>query len=296
MRTGRPARACAAVVTGASSGIGLACALRLDESGFRVFAGVRRVEDDAALRRLGSDRLTPVFLDVTDPASIMSAVRIVTDSTGEIGLSALVNNAGIVVAGSLEFLPVKEIREQFEVNVLGQIAVTQAFLPLLRKGQGRIVNIGSVGGRIAMPFIGPYNASKFAMEAFTDSLRLELRPWNIPVSIIEPTFIDTPIWEKSLARADKILEILPPEAGDLYGPIFARVREIYSRAGKPRTPANEVAKIVVHVLTVRRPKARYVIGKGGMMQTVVFAHLPHRLRDFLIATFLLRGPKGTPPV
>ncbi len=282
----------AAVVTGTSSGIGEACALRLDQSGFRVFAGVRREADGATLRGRASDRLTPILLDVTDAESISSAVRVVTAAVGPAGLAGLVNNAGILVAGPLEFLPVSEIRKQFEVNTIGQIAVTQAFLPLLRHGQGRIVNMGSVGGRLAMPFIGPYNASKFAMEAFTAALRIELRAWNIPVSIIEPGFIATPLWERSLASADAMLETFPHEADQLYGELIAATRESYMKVGKPGIPADAVARTVVEALTAARPKTRYVVGRGTNLQTVLLASLPDRLRDFLISYWLRKTAKG----
>jgi NAD(P)-dependent dehydrogenase (short-subunit alcohol dehydrogenase family) len=278
----------AALVTGTSSGIGLACAVRLAESGFHVFAGVRQERDIRALNGLELERLIPIVLDVTDPTSIAGAVRIVTSTVGQKGLYALINNAGIVVPGSLEFLHLDQIRQQFEVNVFGHIAVTQAFLPLLRLGRGRIVNMGSTGGRIAMPFIGPYNASKFAMEAFTDSLRLELRPWNIPVSIIEPSFVATPLWGKTAARADDIRRNFPQEAELLYGTIFSKVRKAYVNVGNSASSADTVAKLVVHVATVKKPKARYVVGKGAKLQTGVFAHLPQRVRDFLIAGFIKR--------
>src|SRR5258708_33287478 len=180
------------VATGASTGIGEACALRLDRRGFHVFAGVRREVDGGALKQKASGRLTPILLDVTDASSIKSAAAAVAASLDEEGLSGLVNNAGIAIAGPLEFLPIDELRRQFEVNVIGQIAVTQAFLPLLRKGHGRIVNMGSISGRLAFPLLGPYAASKFALRALTTALRMELRPWGIPVSIIEPSGIATP--------------------------------------------------------------------------------------------------------
>src|SRR5712691_5002789 len=189
MATNRQSNPGAVVITGAASGIGEACALHLDKLGFCVFAGVRREVDGAALQGKASERLTPLLLDVTDAASIRFAVEIVATGVVETGLAGLVNNAGITVAGPLEFLPVSELRRQLEVNVIGQVAVTQAFLPLLRRGQGRIVNMGSLAGRIATPFIGPYHASKFAMEALTDSLRMELRRWGMHVSLIEPGFI-----------------------------------------------------------------------------------------------------------
>ena len=184
MGTQRATRTGAVVVTGASSGIGRACALHLAALGLQVFAGVRRAEDGAALQAASSARLTPMLLDVADETSIRAATDTITAAVGEAGLAGLVNNAGIGVAGPLEFLPLAEFRTQLEVNVTGQLAVTQALLPLLRQGRGRIVNMGSIGGRIAAPFVGPYSASKFALEALTDALRMELRPWGLHVAIV----------------------------------------------------------------------------------------------------------------
>ncbi|GBL40485.1 dehydrogenase/reductase SDR family member 9 [Nitrospirota bacterium] len=166
------------VITGASTGIGAACALHLDAMGFQVFAGVRRREDGAALKARGSQRLLPVRLDVTDEVSIAQAAALVKEAVGEEGIAGLVNNAGIAVAGPLEVLPIPELRKQFEVNVIGAVAVTQAFLPLVRIGRGRIVNMGSIAGRATMPFLGPYSMSKFALEAMTTALRLELDTWG----------------------------------------------------------------------------------------------------------------------
>jgi NAD(P)-dependent dehydrogenase (short-subunit alcohol dehydrogenase family) len=277
------------VVTGASSGIGKACALRLAQLGFQVFAGIRQEADRATLQREASTRLTPIFLDVTDAASITSAADTVATAVGGTGLAGIVNNAGIAVAGPLEFLPVSEIRKQLEVSVIGQIAVTQAFLPLLRQGQGRIVNIGSLGGRIAMPFVGPYSAAKFAMEALTDSLRIELRPWHIPVSIVEPGFIATPIWEKSQEVADATFKNLPRQADELYGRVIPAVRETYSHLGKTGTPVEEVAKIIVQALTAARPKTRYMVGRGSTLGIPVLERLPDKLRDFLITWWLMEG-------
>src|SRR5574341_29762 len=174
------------VITGASTGIGEACALYLDELGYRVFAGVRRPSDGETLKAKASARLTPVVMDVTDVASIDRAVETVKQAVGSVGLAGLVNNAGIGVGGPLEVVPLADLRKQFEVNVIGQVAVTQAFLPLLRQGRGRIVNMGSIAGRVVMPFMGPYSASKFALEALTDAMRLEFQPWGIQVSIVEP--------------------------------------------------------------------------------------------------------------
>jgi NAD(P)-dependent dehydrogenase (short-subunit alcohol dehydrogenase family) len=252
------------VVTGASSGIGEACALHLDRLGFSVFAGVRREVDGAALQQKGSNRLIPILLDVTDADAIAAAARVVAATAGAAGLAGLVNNAGIAIAGPLEFLPVAELRRQLEVNVVGPIAVTQAFLPLLRQGKGRIVNIGSIAGRVASPFEGPYCASKFALEALTTSLRKELRPWNIPVVMIEPGIIATPIRRKSLAIVEELERRLPQQAHELYGPALAALRKAAMEKDTCGMPADVVAEAVVHALTAPTPKLRYtIVRKAG---------------------------------
>ena len=269
----------AVVVTGASSGIGEACALRLDGLGFRVFAGVRRQQDSDALRRKASERLAPVMLDVTDPLSVQSASDSVAAATGGVGLAGLVNNAGTAVAAPLEFLPLGELRRQLEVNVVGQIAVTQAFLPLLRQGSGRIVNIGSVSGRIASPLLGAYTASKFAMEGLTDTLRRELSPWGVAVSIVEPGRIATPIWEKSLKVADELLAALPRRALELYGPAIEEVRRGALEAARWGAPPEKVARAVEHALTAKRPRTRYPVGPDARLGALLVRLLPDPVLD-----------------
>jgi len=272
----------AVVVTGASTGIGQACALRLDKIGFQVFAGVRKEADGESLKRQASARLTPVFIDVTEEASIASAADTVAAAVGAAGLAGLVNNAGIVVPGPLEFQPLGDIRQQIDVNFIGQIAVTQAFLPLLRKRRGRIVNIGSIGGRMATPFLGAYAASKFAMEAFTDSLRMELQPWGISVSIVEPGSIATPLWEKGQAAADEIDRKLPQTGHDLYDPAVAAMRRVADKLARSAIPPSAVAKAVAHALTAKRPKTRYLVGRDAKLQAAVAKLVPDRMRDWLI--------------
>ncbi|MEE8346178.1 MAG: SDR family oxidoreductase [Dehalococcoidia bacterium] len=272
----------AVVITGASTGIGEACALRVDQLGFAVFAGVRKEADGESLQQKASDRLTPVFIDVTDHASIASAADIVAGAVGDSGLAGLVNNAGINIPGALEFFPIADLRRQLEVNVIGQIAVTQAFLPLLRKGRGRIINIGSMNGKLAAPFVGPYCASKFAMEALTDSLRVELRPWRISVSMVEPGFIATPIWNKSQATENEIFKGLPQEGHDLYAPALAAMREMFDGATRNATPPGAVAKAVAHALTARTPKTRYVVGRNARRVTALARLVPDRIRDWLV--------------
>ena len=273
----------AVVITGASTGIGKACALQLDGHGFRVFAGVRKDEDAERLRGEGSERLQPVKIDVTDEQSIASAANEVRDAVAERGLAGLVNNAGVALPGPLEFIPIEEFRRQIEVNLVGQVATTQAFLPLLRKGNGRVVNIGSIGGRVALPFVGPYAASKFAMEAVTDSLRRELRPWGIEVSIVEPGGTSTAIWERGTGAARTIQAKLPPQADGLYGPAMERMTKIAAEIDRNGMPPSAVADVVEHALTAAKPKTRYLVGRDAKLRARLAKVLPDRTFDRLIA-------------
>ncbi len=251
--------------------------MRLDAMGYRVLAGVRKLADGEALKKKCSDRLSPVILDVTSEESIGAAVRII----GDIPLAGLVNNAGIVVAGPVELVPIAMWRKQFEVNVIGQVAVTQAFLPMLRAGRGRIVNMGSVAGRSAVPFSGPYCSSKFALEGFTDSLRMELRQLGISVSIVEPGAVKTPIWEKTSASANEYLSAVPAHLLELYRSMLGKLRVAAAEAGKHGIPPEEVVKAVEHALTSPRPKTRYVVGRDAKIRMRLI-QFPDRLVDSLI--------------
>lgn len=277
------------VITGASTGIGEACARHLDRLGYDVFAGVRNTEDGERLKRHSSPRLIPVWLDVTDSASIHLALGLVTDHLKEAGLAGLVNNAGIVVAGPLEALPISQMRRQLDVNVIGQVAVTQAFLPLLRKGRGRIINMGSIAGRATMPLMGPYSASKYALEAITDALRLELQPWGIHVSIIEPGAIATPIWEKSSKEALALEAATRPELAALYAGAVAGVKQAVSKVAERAISPDVVVEAVVHALTAARPKTRYLIGRDAKLRALMVKLLPDRLADRLL-TWVLKLP------
>jgi NAD(P)-dependent dehydrogenase (short-subunit alcohol dehydrogenase family) len=280
------------VITGASTGIGRACAIRLDSLGYRVFAGVRRAEDGDALRSAASSRLTPVHIDVTDRASIAAAADSVRQQLADSGLRGLVNNAGVGIGGPLEFIDLDELRRQFEVNVIGQVAVTQAFLPPLRAAKGRIVNIGSVGGRLASPFIGPYCGSKFAMEAITDALRFELRPWGINVAIVEPGSIATPIWDKGRAMADEIEQGMSAESRALYGQALPAIRRYLEDAEQRAIPPERVADAVQHALTAKRPKTRYLVGTDARLQAMLAAVAPDRVVDAVIARQLKIGKQA----
>jgi NAD(P)-dependent dehydrogenase (short-subunit alcohol dehydrogenase family) len=274
------------VITGASSGIGEACALHLDGLGYRVFAGVRQPADGEALLAKASARLTPVLLDVTDRSSIERAAETVTAAVGAAGLAGLVNNAGIGVGGPLEMVSLADLRKQFEVNVIGQVAVTQALLPLLRQGRGRIVNMGSIAGRAAMPFMGPYAASKFALEALTDAMRMELRPWGIHVSVVEPGPIESRIWDKAKHRADQIDAAWSAQEKSLYRDALAAVRKAMEQASQRAIPARAVAKAVAHALSASRPKTRYLVGFDARLRAVLTAWLPDRVQDWLLARVL----------
>jgi NAD(P)-dependent dehydrogenase (short-subunit alcohol dehydrogenase family) len=273
----------AVLVTGSSTGIGEACALYLAQRGFRVFAGVRRESDGQSIQAKASGALTPVILDVTDAAGIAAVRDAVAASAGRRGLAGLVNNAGIAVPGPLEILPLDEFRHQWEVNVVGQLAVTQAFLPLLRKARGRIVMMGSISGRLASPFIGAYAVSKFALEAMTDALRVELMPWGIEVSIVEPGSIATPIWEKSRKHSGDIARHVSPESRELYRPGYEAMRDAAAKVAGAGIPALEVAKVVEHALTAKIPKTRYLVGKDAKLQARLAKFIPDRMRDRMIA-------------
>ena len=270
------------VITGASTGIGEACALELDRRGYRVFAGVRGEKSAKNLRSQASDRLTPVMIDVTDADQIAVAAETVRDTVGDAGLAGLVNNAGIVVSGPLEFLPVDDLRRQLEINVIGQVAVTQAMLPLLRVGRGRIVNMGSISGFATGPYTGPYSASKFALEAVTNALRLELRNSGIKVSIIEPGNVKTPIWDKAIAAAEEKAERASPEAERLYRHDMEQMRKASLEMRDTGMPVECVVRAVLHALTARRPKIRYPVGVQTHLVSFLFRFFPDALRDVII--------------
>ena len=272
----------AVVITGASTGIGQACALELDRRGFRVFAGIRTRAAAEQLRAAASARLTPLLIDVTQTDTIAAACKIVAETLGDAGLAGLVNNAGIAVPGPLELIPLDDFRRQLEVNVVGQLAVTQAFLPLLRKARGRIVNMSSVSGGLSAPYLGPYSASKFALEAITDALRLELRGVGVSVSAIEPGVIATPIWDKSLASAEQLAAGVDPATLTLYNADLEEIRKWVNRSMRVASPASRVVEAVVHALTSRRPKAHYYLDWSAWLSFKGIKLLPDRVRDWLV--------------
>jgi NAD(P)-dependent dehydrogenase (short-subunit alcohol dehydrogenase family) len=271
------------LVTGASTGIGEACALTLDGAGHTVFAGVRDPADGERLSDRASPRLQPVSLDVTVADQIEAVVQKVDAQVGNAGLSGLVNNAGIAVGGPVEFLDLDEWRRQLDVNVIGQVAVTRAAIPLLRRGTGRVVFIGSLSGRVSTPLMGPYGASKHAVEAIGESLREELRPWGMKVAVVEPGAIRTPIWDKGRATADRLEQAMPPEARSLYGDGFDRVRGLIDQQERDGIPPERVADAVVHALFSRRPRYRYLVGTDAKVAGTLERLLPDKLMAKLVA-------------
>ena len=268
------------LVTGASTGVGEATVLHLSTLGFDAVGAVRKDED---AERLESRGVRTVRIDVTDPEQIAAA----RDSLRDAPLAGLVNNAGIAVAAPLEFLPMDRLRQQLEINLIGQAAVTQAFLPALRRARGRVVMVSSIGGRVALPLVGAYNASKFGLEGLSDSLRRELRQHGVDVILIEPGGVKTPIWNKAEKLADDMLEDVPPEAERLYGKMIAAVRagtkQIATDSG---SEPGEVAEAIAEALTASRPRTRYLVGSDAKMRARMARVLPDRVMDRLIGRAL----------
>lgn len=269
------------LVTGASTGIGRATALRLDAAGWRVFAGVRKPEDAEALRDAGSDRIAPLILDVTEAEQIAAAAeRIGAESGG--GLDGLVNNAGVAIPSPLETMPIDDFRRQIEVNLNAHVAVTQAMLPSIRRAGGRIVFISSIGGRVAFPMTGAYHAAKFGIEAVGDVFRQELRSWGIRVAIVEPGSIDTPIWERGERTADEI-GARSPERESLYGKAIENYRKVIKDTAERGIPPEKVAKVIEHALTAGRPRTRYLVGLDAKLQARLQPLIPAPVFDRIVA-------------
>ena len=269
------------LITGASRGIGRATALRLDRRGFDVIAGVRSEEGGQRLAADASDRLRVVRLDVTDGESVRAAAEAVGGR-----LDVLVNNAGIAVGGVVEALPLDELRHQLEVNVVGQVAVTQALLPALRAAAGRVVFISSVSGRTSVPALTPYAASKFAIEAIADGLRVELRAWDIDVVLVEPGSIDTDIWREGQAQLDTTVGAMSDEHRRLYAPLLEGTRKLVAQTAKRAAPVDKVVDVIEQAVTATRPRARYVAGLDAKLQIAMRTLLPARAFDAVMARLL----------
>ncbi|HZF87477.1 SDR family oxidoreductase [Streptomyces sp.] len=271
----------AVLVTGASSGLGRVCALELERSGFRVFAGVRDEADGETLAHEASyGRLTPVRIDVTEEKTIAAAAEQVTRAVAEGGLWGLVNNAGICVSAPLECVAPEQLRRQLDINVVGQLAVTQAFLPQLRRARGRVVNVTSGLGSVAIPYLGAYASAQFAKEALTDVLRRELRPHGVDVSVVQPGAIMTPIWGKVTETARAAMDGVPETVADLYRVPFHRFLHANERQARDsRTRPEDFARTVGQALTARRPRSRYRVGRDARTVSVLARALPDAALD-----------------
>jgi NAD(P)-dependent dehydrogenase (short-subunit alcohol dehydrogenase family) len=269
------------LVTGASTGIGRATALRLDAAGWRVFAGVRKEGDAESLREAGSERIAPLILDITDGDQIAAAAaRIDAEVKGP--LDGLVNNAGVAIPSPLETMPIEDFRKQIEVNLSGHVAVTQAMLPAIRAARGRVVFISSIGGLIAFPLSGAYHAAKFGIEAVGDVFRQELRPWEISVSIVEPGSIDTPIWERGERTADEIGGRSPRREA-LYGKAIESYRRVIRNTAERGIPPEKVARVIERALSARRPRSRYLVGIDAKAQARIKPLIPTPVWDRIVA-------------
>lgn len=264
-------RSATVLVTGASTGIGRATALLLAHEGFTVYAGVRKETDGQALGKT----VTPIQLDVTDPG------RIAEVAEGLSRLDALINNAGIGVTGPVEFVPLDEWRRQYEVNVFGQVAVTQAMLPMLRASHGRVVTVGSVGSWITLPFGGPLCSSKHAIRSINDAMRMELKPFGVHTVLIEPGSTHTDAVDKLEDEVEPRVDSLGPEGRRLYGTAYRTM--VASSLEEERTGSNPdvIARAVLHALTARKPRARYPVGKKSRLMSTLGRVVPEYTLDAL---------------
>lgn len=272
------------LVTGAARGIGRATALHLASLGWQVFAGVRREQDGRKVADDQAGRISPVILDITDEDQVRAL-----DSVLPPALDAVVNNAGIVVGGPVEAVPLAEWRRQLEVNVVGQVSVTQAVLPRLRESKGRVVFVSSLSGRVSTPLTGAYNASKFALEGLADALRMELAPWGIQVALIEPAQTDTDLWRRAEQDLDSAVTELSAKHRELYARHIEGYRRSIPRSQKMARPVEQVAATIERALTDARPKPRYVVGGAVRAQAVLARLTPTRVLDVM-----LRAGTGVP--
>lgn len=274
------------VVTGASSGIGKDVARRLAATGRKVIAGVRHQADYEIAEKNGTH---PLFLDVSKADQVQAAAEKIRGLTHGAEKVHLVNNAGIAVSGPVEAVSMEKWTEQFEVNVLGLVRMTQAVLPLIRETQGRVVNVSSISGLFASPYLGPYCASKFAVEALSDSLRRELRPFGVRVILIEPGPVATPIWEKGLARKDQMLASIPEDLRRIYGKGLERFEKMTTDAAHSAVAVDRCSRVIERALAEPNPRLRYLVGKKSLsLQTTLFACLPAKWMDGLIARVMDR--------
>lgn len=266
------------LITGSSSGIGRSTALLLARKGHTVFAGVRNSKDGEDLKKENS-KIIPVILDVCKEDQIQKAFEQISAH----GLDALINNAGIAIGGPLEFIKIEDFRNQMEINVIGQVAVTQKFLPLLTKSRGRIVFVGSMSGFFTWPLFSPYSASKHALEAVADALRREVRDIGVKVVLVQPGAIKTSIWDKGQDYVQKIRKSLPERAEKVYGPVMKLVEKRISWASKNGVKPDLVAEVILDSIKSKNPKARYLVGKDARIAKTMSRWIPDRTMDKMIS-------------
>jgi NAD(P)-dependent dehydrogenase (short-subunit alcohol dehydrogenase family) len=276
----------AVFITGASTGIGRETALFFDKAGYRVFAGVRNAQAGESLLAEAAFQLTPIIIDITKPREIENAVHTVSQKLCPYeGITGIINNAGIVVGGPLEFMKIEDFRYQVEVNLIGQLAVTQSFLPMIRKAKGRVLFVGSGAGWFALPFSGAYAASKFALRGMADALRRELDQWQLHVVLIELGTVMTPIWDKSFSDTKQRVAEMGKEEQSLYDERGAAMEKLMRSGWKNSVLAEDVAKMILMAFEKKCPKARYQFGKDARM-AVLSVFVPDCLKDWLIRNIL----------
>ncbi len=275
------------LITGASSGIGWATSLELAEKGWRVFAAVRKEADAKKLRDASSDKITTVIMDIVDYESVKRGAKEIEKALGGAGLDALFNNAGISVQGPLEIIPIELFEQQIRVNVFGHIFVTQTFLPLLRKAQGRIVFTSSESGRMTLPLMAPYSASKFALEAAASALRIELRPWKIKVSCVELQTIKTPMWEKIDTSTEKLMASLPTPVKNLYWTELKTLSVFPKWQAEMGISMKKAVRVIIRALSARSPKARYLVGYEARLLVYSHAITPTWMMDWIASKSLI---------
>jgi NAD(P)-dependent dehydrogenase (short-subunit alcohol dehydrogenase family) len=269
------------VVTGASSGIGRAAAEHLAGVGFHVLAGVRNDRDAAAV---SSDQVEAVRLDITDEEQVAALARRVQSDPQARPLRAVVNNAGIAVNAPVEVIPLADWRRQFDVNFFGHVAVIQALLPALLSSRGRVINISSIGGRVAGPTFGAYSAAKFALEAMSDALRREVRHLGVDVVVVQPGAIATPIWDKGIAAATARDSAMTEEQRRRYDTVNAKAVQRARDASVNGVPPERVAEVITRAVTVARPRTRYLVGRDARITARLAALLPDRVLDRVIGS------------
>ena len=274
------------LVTGASTGIGRATALRMDAAGWRVFAGVRKEQDAESLHEAGSGQLVPVRLDITSPEQVAAVAEKLATELGGSGLDGLVNNAGITIPCPLEAIPLEDFRRLLTVNLTGHLATTQAMLPQLRMSKGRIVFVSSISSRRALPMLSAYTASKAGLNAVADGFRQELRRWQVGVSVIEPGSIETPIWDRGRSELDGIVERSRVDVEHLYGNLIATFSALADRMLDRRLPVNKVVAAIEHALVAKRPRRRYLVGREAKLQAMGIRLVPDPALDFAITRYL----------